>query len=71
MGKKHKETTEGETMSGLNGYDQWKTASPYDDEPDVIDEAERLLKHLPQTDEHELKIYWVIENLLKYIDENV
>jgi hypothetical protein len=21
-------------MSGLDGYDQWKTASPYDDEPD-------------------------------------
>lgn len=25
-------------------YDQWKTASPYDDEPDPISEAERLMK---------------------------
>ena len=25
-------------------YDQWKTASPYDDEPDVVEEAERFLK---------------------------
>ena len=23
-------------------YDQWKTASPYDDEPDVIDECQKL-----------------------------
>lgn len=22
----------------MRGYDQWKTASPYDDEPDVIQE---------------------------------
>ena len=25
-------------------YDQWKTASPYDDEPDVIEECQRLAK---------------------------
>jgi len=28
------------------GYDQWKTASPYDDEPDLIEEAERFLKDM-------------------------
>ena len=26
------------------GYDQWKTASPYDDEPDVVEECERVAK---------------------------
>ena len=29
-------------------YDQWKTASPYDDEPDVIVEAEKFLKEFDQ-----------------------
>ena len=24
-------------------YDQWKTASPYDDEPDVLEEAEKWM----------------------------
>ena len=23
-------------------YDQWKTASPYDDEPDIVEECERM-----------------------------
>ena len=23
-------------------YDQWKTASPYDDEPDVVEECDRI-----------------------------
>lgn len=31
-------------MAGFDGYDQWKTASPYDDEPDPIEEGERFLK---------------------------
>ena len=25
-------------------YDQWKTASPYDDEPDVVEECYRVAK---------------------------
>ena len=25
-------------------YDQWKTASPYDDEPDPIEEGERFIE---------------------------
>ena len=29
-------------------YDQWKTASPYDDEPDPIEEAEHWLKQHPE-----------------------
>jgi hypothetical protein len=29
-------------MSGLKGYDQWKTASPYDDEPDCVEVSEEL-----------------------------
>ena len=32
------------------GYDQWKTASPYDDEPDAIEEAERFLARMKQLD---------------------
>lgn len=29
-------------MTGFDGYDQWKTASPYDDEPDIIEECQRV-----------------------------
>lgn len=29
-------------MSGFQCYDQWKTASPHDDEPDVGAECEKL-----------------------------
>ena len=32
----------------IRGYDQWKTASPYDDYPDWIDEAESWLKRNDQ-----------------------
>jgi len=31
-------------MMGISNYDQWKTASPYDDDPDPIEEGERFLK---------------------------
>ena len=34
----------GTSMSGFQGYDQWKTASPHDDEPDPIEEAEKFLE---------------------------
>lgn len=27
-------------------YDQWKTASPYDDDPDVVEECYRLAKEV-------------------------
>ena len=51
-------------------YDQWKTASPYDDDPDVIEEAEKFLK------EHEgnqdMDIRWamtIIQYLLDDLEE--
>ncbi|GAF68015.1 unnamed protein product [marine sediment metagenome] len=62
-------------MSGFDGYDQWKTASPFDDEPDFVDEGEDWLKRNeqcanalernPMTD-----AYWIIKGLLSYIEEN-
>ena len=64
-------------MSGFQGYDQWKTASPYDDEPDPIEEAERWLKQNSQeranADQEQDRLWaaTVIEMLLKYIDEEI
>jgi len=56
-------------------YDQWKTASPYDDDPDPIDEAENwLLEHADEQYSHDKEQLWarrVIETLLDYIEENV
>lgn len=54
-------------MSGFRGYDQWKTASPYDDEPDFIEEAERWLKENAEkrkTDPEIERVSWIIELLL-------
>ena len=30
----------------FRGYDEWKTASPYDDEPDVVEEGTRCLSEI-------------------------
>ena len=52
-------------MSGFQGYDQWKTASPYDDDIDPIDEAERFLKEtIDNKDPLILYARSVIEELL-------
>jgi len=35
-------------------YDQWKTASPYDDDPDPIVEAQRFIKENGDSEEPEI-----------------
>ena len=56
-------------------YDQWKTASPYDDEPDCIEEAEKWLKKFKlSADSNDPGVrhhYWMIQSLVEYIEENV
>jgi len=43
----------------IRGYDQWKTASPYEDEPNPFKEAERWLREVDNNtlSDHE-KIEW-------------
>ena len=31
-------------------YDQWKTATPYDDDPDVLEDAQKWLNHVADQD---------------------
>ena len=59
-------------------YDQWKTASPYDSEPDPIEEAERWLSLHPAGGTEAIEDYanatyarTVIEMLLAYIKEEI
>jgi hypothetical protein len=58
-------------------YDQWKTASPYDDEPDPIQEAEMWLERNPEDPtadpDHDEKAYarLVIEMLLTFIKDEI
>ena len=58
-------------------YDQWKTASPYDDEPDPIEEAESWLSQNdddPTKSPEDCEIQWartVIEMLLGYIKDEI
>jgi hypothetical protein len=63
-------------------YDQWKTASPYDDEPDPIDDGEKWLKRHEQIDrmgvdafyphgQEMFDAYHIIKGLLDYIGENI
>ncbi len=58
-------------MSGFQGYDQWKTASPYDDEPDPYDEAHRFVEENKDS-ESEITVWAVavIEALLYCLEEN-
>ena len=53
----------------IQGYDQWKTASPYDDEPDWVDEAENWCKVHPATDPESALIVEIIKGLLLIIEE--
>jgi len=45
------------------GYDQWKTATPYDDEPDV-DALEELDKCIGECQEH-IKVHKEISDLTR------
>ena len=59
-------------MSGFQGYDQWKTATPYDDDIDPIEEGERYIKDNPQPEDREPdRAYSVIELLLEYITNEI
>lgn len=59
----------------FQGYDAWKTASPYDDEIDYIDEAEKWLKNRKYLEQEDpttsgfAAAYWIIKGLLEYLDE--
>lgn len=35
---------------GIRGYDQWKTASPYDNQPDYVEMARKYIKQHPGGD---------------------
>ena len=62
-------------------YDQWKTASPYDDEPDPIEEAQRFIKahadwvggdkEALQPDTRDVRwAFDIIEQLVEIIEDN-
>jgi len=74
-------------MNGFGGYDQWKTASPHDGEPDVTEEGEKMVKFLekladksPEQLARMNPLEWredmdravaVIRLLMDFIEENV
>ena len=54
----------------IRGYDQWKTASPYDDDPDWIDEAESWLKRADKpNNEDEAVPIEIIKGLLEVLED--
>ncbi len=60
----------------MDSYDQWKTASPYDAEPDPIEEAEKWLNRhapgepwIPGSGMSDART--IIEKLLAYIEEEI
>ena len=56
--------------TGFEGYDQWKTASPYDDEISEIDEANRFLKEMEGVDDKDIQwAYEIIRRLLDTLEE--
>jgi len=58
-------------------YDQWKTASPFDDEPDILEEIARAKQILKATDGSplhnldRLRIIDILKATEEFIEENV
>ena len=62
-------------MDPFRNYDAWKTASPYDDDPDLIADAEAWLKRneaesSEDTNDPVQQAYWIIKSLLDELSEN-
>ena len=58
----------------MSSYDQWVTASPYDDDPDYVEEAESWLSQHTETYHEDSELAWakeVIENLLGFIKDEI
>jgi hypothetical protein len=65
----------------LPGYDQWKTASPYDDEVDWVEQAELWMnehKWLESIDPESsglqgqlARVYQLVSGMADFISENV
>lgn len=59
---------------GIPGYDNWKTASPYDNDPDWVDEADKYLdmvKDRQPESESEAHLWAMIEGLREIIKDEV
>lgn len=63
------------TRGRFQNYDQWKTASPYDDEPDWVEEANNFMSLHANSewfDEEFEKSLAIIEGLLEILkDEGI
>jgi len=60
----------------LPGYDQWKTASPFDDEIDFVAEAQKWLadhseEGEPHQDQEVIDHYYLIRGLVDIIEEEL
>jgi hypothetical protein len=54
----------------IKGLDEYLTRSPYDEDPDYVEEAEKLIAmigDLPQ-DSFEADVVWVLEGLLQIME---
>lgn len=52
-------------------YDTWKTASPYDNDPDWVEEGEKYIKRHPPQNEQEAEVIAIIEGLMDFIEKNI
>jgi len=58
----------------ISGYDSWKTANPYDDEPDWVGEADKYLDRIKDKqpeDESEAHLWAMLEGLREIIKDEV
>ena len=53
----------------MRGYDQWKTASPCEEFPDWIWEAEQYLKRNEPTNVDEAAPYEIINGLMEVLED--
>ena len=56
-------------------YDQWKTASPYDDDIDIVEEVDHLLNEpenqwgIPPTTQLEKRLVHLLRELREYVED--
>ncbi len=55
----------------IKGLDEYLTASPYDEDPDFIEEAEKIIALIGDTpqDSMEADVVWVLEGLLQILED--
>lgn len=61
----------------FQGYDQWKTASPFDDEPDILEELANAIEIVERSQKEPIhnsdrdRVLAILRAAAEFIEENI